>query len=123
MNLLIIKNILENKKLTLTWLSNKIGMSRTNLYKCFENNRMEGSDIEKICMILGISPLEIFDNYNKQYGVQNSVQLQSDNSTYQNENNILKEKISMLKDLVESQKRTIELLSEELDRKKKSSEN
>jgi len=62
MNLLKVKKILGEKKLTINWLSKQIGMSNQNLYKCFEKNRIEANDLERIAQVLEVNVSFFFDD-------------------------------------------------------------
>jgi DNA-binding Xre family transcriptional regulator len=62
MNLLKVKKILGEKQLTINWLSKQIGMSNQNLYKCFEKNRIEANDLERIAQVLDVNVSYFFDD-------------------------------------------------------------
>lgn len=68
MNLIKVRKILEEKKLTINWLSKEIGMSNQNLYKCFEKNRIEAGDLEKIAQVLEVHISCFFDDTIPQTG-------------------------------------------------------
>ena len=56
-----VKQLCENKKISLKDLALKIDMSYQNLYKCFKKGSMDTKDLEKIAEIFGISAGYFFD--------------------------------------------------------------
>jgi DNA-binding Xre family transcriptional regulator len=55
MNLLIIKDILEEKEVSILSLAEAIGMTPQNLHRCFKLNKIQAGDLEKIAKSLGVS--------------------------------------------------------------------
>jgi transcriptional regulator with XRE-family HTH domain len=55
----IIKEGCKNKKLTIRQFAERIGMSDTNLYKCFKRNSIETKHLEKIAEVLQV-PIGLF---------------------------------------------------------------
>ncbi|MDR3141244.1 MAG: helix-turn-helix domain-containing protein [Tannerellaceae bacterium] len=55
MNLLIVKDILEKKNISIRYLADAIGMSEQNLYRCFRENKIQAGDLEKIAHSLQVS--------------------------------------------------------------------
>lgn len=54
-----IRALCEEKNLPLQNLATYIGMSLTNLYRCFKNNSMQLRDLEKISEIFSISIIQL----------------------------------------------------------------
>lgn len=111
MNLLKIKILLEDNKKSINWLSREIGMSNQNLYKCFEKNRIEANDLEKIAKILEV-PITYF--FNEDETIPKN-KITTDESSISNEK--LLNEIKYLEQSLEFQNNEIKMLKEMLQMK------
>lgn len=56
---LVIKEIIQKKKLSVGKLSEKLGMSRQGIYNTYSRTTMHEGEIDKWCNALGIKPEEL----------------------------------------------------------------
>jgi DNA-binding Xre family transcriptional regulator len=110
MNLLIIKDILEEKEVSILSLAEAIGMTPQNLHRCFKFNKIQAGDLEKIAKSLEIPIGTFFEenvtvsvkgNHNQLHsGIGNqSMPQSSDETTIINHlNKIIEEKNKIIAD-------------------------
>lgn len=67
-----LRNIIDDKKITLESLSKSIGLTRTGLSKSFSEKTLKVSTLEKIIEVLEINIFDLFDNSGKYTPLVNS---------------------------------------------------
>lgn len=73
MNLSKIKFLIENKKVHITQLSEKIDMSEQNLRRCIKKNNMMAADLIKIANVLEVPITYFFDDLDTEKNISNIV--------------------------------------------------
>jgi transcriptional regulator with XRE-family HTH domain len=53
---------MKDKKISIEFLANKIGMTRSGLYSNFQNENMTVETLENICAVLGVHTSLFLDN-------------------------------------------------------------
>lgn len=62
MNLQMIKNLCEKQGRSLKQLAAESGMSEPNLHRCIRVNKIQASDLEQLCMVMGVPVNTFFDS-------------------------------------------------------------
>ncbi len=110
MNLLKIKKIAEDKKISITHIAGEISMTPQNLHRCVRDNKIDAFTLYKVSKVLDVPISTFFEE--KQSAITNN---QVHHGT--GDNNIVSaqaHEIELLKDLVAEKERTIQIL---LDKK------
>lgn len=99
MNLLLIKDLCEQREGGLTKLAQEIGMSVQNLHRCVRVNQIQAHQLELIASLLGVSIISFFDDNNM--------------------GNIIKSKVKQNNDVMDSNEKEIEHLKALLEEKER----
>lgn len=112
MNLLLIKDFCERKKIEIKRLAEETGMSEQNFHRCIRINKMQAGDLEKVAHILNVPISTFFDEVDSSNSIINGDK--SAASIYGNATTITiddKDKeIEHLKELLAEKERTIQIL-------------